>query len=196
MIFDEILYLSKHEFYLDINEKSPNVITSKKPKPQNLNLRRSIVTIDISNEDREKNLILSDQKFQQNEMYLKECYEIFNRRIKMFELSDKINKTQTKMELELERIKSLLNDWIFWTSQLVNASDSLIDQGDIDLFKNYLLYLLIYLNDFEKLNIIMRIFKRLIEKNGNIEWAECYKDILMTIQTDFYEKFNYTIKFN
>jgi hypothetical protein len=156
-------------------------------------LRRSIVTIDLSNEDKEKN----DQKFKQNEMYLKECYEIFNRRIQMFELSDKINKTQTKTELELERIKSLLNDWIFWTSQLVNAaSDSLIDQEDIDLFKNYLLYLLIYLNDFEKLNIIMRIFKRLIEKNGNIEWAECYKDILMTIQTDFYEKFNYTIKLN
>ena len=156
-------------------------------------MRRSIVTIDLSNEDKEKN----DQKFKQNEMYLKECYEIFNRRIQMFELSDKINKTQTKTELELERIKSLLNDWIFWTSQLVNAaSDSLIDQEDIDLFKNYLLYLLIYLNDFEKLNIIMRIFKRLIEKNGNIEWAECYKDILMTIQTDFYEKFNYTIKLN
>ena len=48
----------------------------------------------------------------------------------------------------------------------------------------------------EKLNIIMRIFKRLIEKNGNVEWAECYKEILTFIQAEFYEKYNYTIKLN
>ncbi len=159
-------------------------------------MRKSLVTIDLSGENNGKNSIVEKEKSKHNETYLKECYTIFKRRIEMFELSDKINKTQTKSKLELERIKSLLNDWIFWTSQLVNSSDSFIDQEDIDLFKNYLLYLLIYLNDFEKLNIIMKIFKRLIEKNGNIEWAECYKDILMTIQTDFYENFNYTIKLN
>jgi hypothetical protein len=182
---------------IDIHENSPNTISSKKYKPQNLNSRKSIVTIDLSSEDREINKIEENAINKRNEIHLKECYDIFKRRIDVFELSDKINKTQANSDLDMERIKSLLNDWIFWTSRLVNnTSDSLIDQDDIDLFKNYLLYLLIYLNDFEKSNLIMRIFKRLIEKNGNIEWAECYKDILMTLQTNFYEKFNFTIKLN
>jgi hypothetical protein len=156
--------------------------------------RKSIIQIDLS-DDETPGANSSQQETKMSS--LKQSYDAFKSRIDHFELSDKINQSifRRKSELELEKIKCLLDDWIFWTSRTGSTNET-IDQDDIDLFKGYLLYLMTERADLEMLCTILRILKRLIEKNGSLEWTDQFKEITTSIQSEFYEKFSSTIKFS
>lgn len=119
-------------------------------------------------------------------------YKYFRQKVSDFELPDYVNQTnRSKSELELEKIKYLLSDWIFWTSR--NHSN-VLDTDDFEVFKGYLLYLLNTKKQLESLCTILKILKRLIQTNGSFEWIEIYKDLCMLIQTDFYVEFDSSIK--
>ena len=117
-------------------------------------------------------------------------YKCFKQRISQFQLPDHINKSQTKQELELEKIKYLLSDWISWTSR---SSSDLIDSDDLKIFRGYLFYLLSVRKQLEMLAFIMKLLRRLIEKDGSFEWIEAYKDLYSSIRTDFYIEFDSTL---
>ena len=155
---------------------------------------------------------LSDQEPQQlNTAHLeKSIYEkdflIFDKKLNDI-ANTKINSKvfrPNSSELKLECAKHMLNDWIYFTSKNNNAvscqantsraSASQIDAEDLQTFKNYLLYLLIVRRDLELLTLVFKIFKRLIQKNGSFEWIEAYKELQASVQAEFYEKFNSTIK--
>jgi hypothetical protein len=134
----------------------------------------------------------------------KNGYLVFDKRLKRIEAT-KINRTafQRESELKLECIKYLLNDWIYFTSKDTKCTrlsskeiNNQIDADDLQVFKNYILYLLHVSQDFEQLALIMRVYKRLIIKNGSLEWTETYKEMCSSIQGDFYEKYDSTIKFD
>ncbi len=106
-------------------------------------------------------------------------------------MPDYVSRFQSADELEKEKLKHLLSDWIFWTSR--NRIDS-IDQDDLNIFRGYLIYLLITRRQLEKLVFILKILKRIIEKNGSFDWIEAYKELYTYIQSEFYVKFDSTIK--
>ncbi len=144
-----------------------------------------------------------NSKSSAKEAYSKD-YFVFDRRLQRIE-EDKINRAAFKRdsELKLECIKYLLNDWIFFTSKDTTCShlssreiNSKIDADDLLVFKHYLMYLLHVSKDLEHLVLIMRVFKRLILKNGSLEWTETYREMCASIQADFYEKYDSTIKFD
>lgn len=126
-----------------------------------------------------------------------EDYKCFKAKLLNFKSLDKC---LTKSEIEIECLKNLLDDWIFWTSKNTNLNKSnkieLINDEDLSVFRGYLFYVLNISKDFEKLALIMRVFKRLIQKNGSLEWIENFKEIKTALQTEFYEKHNSTIKFD
>ena len=131
------------------------------------------------------------------EKYYKD-YISFRNKLKNFE-----NERLIYEDSEIESIKCLLNDWIIWTSNknlnemkysyFNGKNQQEIDSDDLLVFKNYLFYLLNVKKDFEKLRIIFKIFKRLILKNGSFEWIETYKEFSSSIQSEFYENYDFTI---
>lgn len=118
-------------------------------------------------------------------------YKCFKQKIAEFELPDHVNMNQQRHELKREKIKHLLSDWIFSTSR--NQSIN-IDSDDLNVFKGYLFYLLNVRKQFEELYFILKILKRLIEKNGSFEWIEAYKELVTSIQSDFYLEFDSKIQ--
>jgi hypothetical protein len=151
------------------------------------------ITIDLiaeqEREERSRDKLLKEKEniARAKQMYQSD-YECFLDRLNSFVLPAKVNLSQSESELELERIKNMLDDWIFCTSK-----QNEIDADDLQIFKNYLFYLLLILKDYEKLTFILRIFKYLIKKNGSFEWVESYKEIVSQIQSEFYERFNATL---
>ena len=93
---------------------------------------------------------------------------------------------------DIDAIKRLLDDWIFWSANLLKAKS--IDDDDIQIFKGYLLYLLIKIENIEKLFLILKLFKRLVIRNGNTEWIRHYKNINEEIQSEFYQKYDATLQ--
>jgi hypothetical protein len=131
-------------------------------------------------------------------------YIVFDRRLRKIE-AEKINRAAfiREPELKLECIKHLLNDWIFITSKDAKCgkvsrldTNSQIDADDLQVFSEYLLYLLHERKDLGQLALIMRVFKRLILKNGSLEWTETYKEVRASLQAGFYEKYDSTIDFD
>ena len=112
-------------------------------------------------------------------------YDCFQNRINNFELPDNINKKQPAKEIDFEKIKHLLDDWIFWTT---NSSN--LDVDDLQIFKGYLLHVLNHFKDLEKMVLILKLFKRLVVKNGSMEWVDSYKDVYSSIQADFYAMYD------
>lgn len=117
-------------------------------------------------------------------------YKCFKQKIAEFELPNHVNKSQSRDDLELDKVKHILSDWIFWTTRHTNA----IDQEDLEIFTGYMFYLLNHRRQLEKLSLILKVLKRLIQTNGSSEWIEIYKDLCGAIQTDFYVEFDSTIK--
>jgi len=199
----KLLPVESYELVTSANDTKQNKLTSfinnSAKKVSNRGLKRKSVdlhgpiTIDlIAEQEREEKsrekLLKEKEKFETtNQMYLND-YKCFLDRLNSFVLPVKINLKQSKSELELERIKNMLDDWIFCTSR-----QNEIDADDLNIFKNYLFYLLLILKDYEKLTFILKIFKYLIKKNGSLEWVESYKEIVSQIQSDFYERFNATL---
>ncbi len=120
-------------------------------------------------------------------------YKCFKQKIEEFKLPDHVCKFQHADELEKEKLKHLLSDWIFWTSR--NKADD-IDHEDLNIFRGFLIYLLNTQRQLEKLAFIFKILKRLIEKNGSFEWIETYKELYTSIQSEFYIEFDSTIRFD
>lgn len=114
-------------------------------------------------------------------------YKCFKQRISQFQLPDHVNKNQSKKEIELEKIKYLLSDWISWTSR---RTSDFIDSDDLQIFRGYILYLLTVRKQFEMLAFIMKLLRRLIEKDGSFEWIETYKELYSSIRTEFYIEFD------
>ena len=38
--------------------------------------------------------------------------------------------------------------------------------------------------------LILKLFKRLVVKNGSMEWVDSYKDVYSSIQADFYAMYD------
>lgn len=107
-----------------------------------------------------------------------------------------MNKKLVRDDEDLENLKRLLDDWIFWTSKSnfdKTSKRQIINDEDLLVFKGFLLYILNVEKNLEKLTIILRILKRLIEKSGSFEWTENFKEIVASIQADFYEEYNSTL---
>ena len=122
------------------------------------------------------------------------AYKCFQEKIEDFKLSNKINKKQRDCEQELDCILQMLSEWIFWTSRDGAAHSA--DYDDVQVFTGYLLHLLNAFGDLERVALLMRILKRLILKNGSIEWTQTYKEIYGSVQAGFYERFGSTINFD
>ena len=91
-------------------------------------------------------------------------------------------------DIDLNAIQHVLGDWICWSSNLVNKQ--FIHDEDVDVFKGYLFYILNISRDFDRLLVIMKLFKRLITINGCLKWVFIYKQISSEIQADFYLAYN------
>ncbi len=90
---------------------------------------------------------------------------------------------------EIDSIKFILNDWIYWSSNLNKNSQFLFDE-ELYIFKGFLLHLVSFDNYLECLESIMKIFKRLIIQDGSIDWISFYQQVYTEIQTIFYERNN------
>jgi hypothetical protein len=132
--------------------------------------------------------IAQQQQHIKNKSQYEKSYKFFRGRLKNFKSNETLNKSDT----ELENLKHLLDDWICWTSKSTTKQQAISD-GDLFVFKGYLFYLLTVEKNLEKLNVILKILKRLIEKSGSFEWIEFYKEIVATMQADFYEEYNSTL---
>ena len=88
---------------------------------------------------------------------------------------------------EIDCIKFILNDWIYWSSNL-NKNSQFISDDDLYIFKGFLLYLVNFDKYSEFLEAIMKIFKRLIIQDGSIDWISFYQQVYNEIQTYFYER--------
>ena len=126
-------------------------------------------------------------------IYEKE-YTFFKSRLLNFKSEERLNRNLLREDKEIFLIKHLLADWIFWTSKSSftrgNNKRPEISDEDLQIFKGYLLYLLKVKKNIEKVTIVLKILKRIIEKSGSYEWIENYKDILASIQSDFFEEYN------
>ena len=123
-------------------------------------------------------------------------FKFFRNRLVSFKSEERLNKSLLRGDAELENLKHLLDDWIFWTSRSnfdKSNKRQIINDEDLLIFKGYLLYLLNVDKNLEKVTLILKIFKRLIEKSGSFEWIENYKEILASVQADFYEEYNSTL---
>ena len=127
-----------------------------------------------------------------------ENYDLFVEKLNNLRLPEYVNKKGFKRsELELERLKCLLNDWIFWTSkdkQKCSLNLEQIDPEDLDIFSGYLHFVLNVKKDLEKLSLTLKIFKRLVEKNGSNEWISAFKEIFYSLQSEFFQQYDSTIK--
>ena len=184
-----VLYLDQDPNQLKrIDGKHPNYIDDYEIATQ--------VTIDLTDSENICAAINTQTKYACKKNLYKNEYKYFKDRVKNFKLEEELNENLSKSDAELESLKKMLDDWIFWTSKnnlsRSNRRDAISDE-DVHIFKGYLLYLLNVDKNIEKLSIILRIFKRLIEKSGSFEWIENYKHILASVQTDFYEEYNSTL---
>lgn len=123
-----------------------------------------------------------------------ECdYNNFNEKIK--EILSKSNGNSSYVEnnklfkQEIDCIKFILNDWIYWSSNL-NRNDTTLFNNDLLVFKGYLLHLVNYNEHLEKLEIILKLFKSLIIKYGSSDWVHFYKQVHDEVQAYFYQKNN------
>jgi hypothetical protein len=99
----------------------------------------------------------------------------------------KLDKNAIKRESDrrIESIKHFLNDSIFSAS---------IDYQELQMLKNYLMHHFHFNKDFEFVVLVLKILKRLILKNCSNEWIDFYKDLCTSFQSDFYEKYDSTLK--
>ncbi|CAF0836831.1 unnamed protein product [Brachionus calyciflorus] len=139
------------------------------------------------------------------EKYSKD-YKLFQAKLKQFQATSMTSsqiKNLNKKEARVELVKSFLNDWILWTSNK-NCTDIKysyfgrenqqdIDNEEIQIFKNYLFYLLLVKEDLEMVRLVLKIMKRLIQVYGSFEWTENFKDLSSCIQSEFFEKYDVTL---
>lgn len=161
---------------------SKNVLKTPKTSKSSLNSAKKAKLTKKASPIKNNTCIKSDKSL------YKIDYDCFQTKLDNFELPIHINKKQSKQELEIEKIKHLLSDWIFWTG----IKQEQIDTDDLHTFKSYLLYILNDLKDLEKLILIFKLFKRLVIKNGSTEWVDAFKDVYSSVQADFYTIYDST----
>lgn len=132
------------------------------------------------------------------------------------------NNSCCPQENEIEKLKLYLADWIASTSRDVMndedpdasecvlldddvsivvqpqrshpSSSSGIRPRDVRVFRNYLMYLLSVRNDLETLSVCVRILKRLAYKHGSPEWIALSQELVSTVQSEFYIKYDHTLE--
>jgi hypothetical protein len=135
-------------------------------------------------------------------------HELFIKKIKF---NGTCKKEEHSSDCELECVKNYLHDWICWsTKNLAEMSSCYFDESqscdsdqdekvntvDIQVFTNYLLYLLHVSKNLEMLVIILKVFKRLAYKSGSFEWISICDNTLATVQSDFFIKYDLTLELN
>lgn len=142
-------------------------------------------------------------------------FKAFQRRLNQFSKQTRESRLD---EVEIERVKLYLDDWITTTSSNLdpeisvfympvdvendNDDENNVDQQssisprDVRVFRNYLLYLLAVSRDLEKLSVVIKIFKRLAYKCGSPDWISIYQDVVSTVQSEFYIKYDHTLEIN
>lgn len=118
-------------------------------------------------------------------------YQVFIDRINHHFQKQNSEANVDKESSELQAIRIILQDWITWSSSIL--IDKSINEEDLIIFKNYLLYLLRDVQKIDKLQKILRMFKRLIKENGSKYWIHEFKLIYNEIQGNFYEIYGCTL---
>lgn len=144
----------------------------------------------------------NDQIYQD---YIKFTNKLKNVRADEKASSHNIINKHRPVELELERIKIYLHEWICLTTNNIdemsgiyfnpNSTNTNVEL-DIHVFANYLLYLLSVSKNLEMLTIIMKIFRRLVYKNGSFEWISAYDNTLATVQREFSKIYHFNLELN
>jgi hypothetical protein len=150
-------------------------------------LKEKIDLIELDNDDGTKEDVIhaADVKLID---YTKD-FEIFHSKI---EEKKATIKNCTAGDREVEAIKLIMDDWIYFTSNLLNSRA--VNEDDWQLFKGYLLYLVNEKKNSDFVVVVLKLFKRLVIKNGSKQWIKVYGKICKEVQTDFYQKYNALLK--
>lgn len=160
--------------------------------------RKSFTRVSTSGSDRPIFIDLTrspKRSPQAAEMPFYQDYLTFEQRLKDLEISSRLrSKYKHELEIKTESIKFLLNDWVYITSLNASSQRSQIDADDLSIFKSYLIHLVRVEKNLELVRVVLKLLKRIIEKNGSYEWIEAYDDLYSSIQTEFFEKYDSVLR--
>ena len=181
----------------EVKEETTKALATSKTTASKLRIEEEPELIDLTQSPESIEQMLNeierdhcDEQQQQRETSLREYereYLCFEERINRVVLPERINRNQSSSDLKYERIKCLLKDWIFWTSNATTGNKQQeIDGDDLEIFKGYLLFTLVQIQNNELIGLVMRTFKRLAKFYGSFEWIKSYKEIEKAIKSEFY----------